>query len=104
MASESASPTFMLLRRSVSAKSVFVLFQVRNFVFVLHGTRLFFNHIMYFVFPKILYFLKINFYASYAFEGDFISSLLVFRRLSQKVGHFRLKMCSDVRDGFTGTY
>ena len=46
---------------------------------------------MYFVFPKILYFLKINFYASYAFEGDFISSLLVFRRLSQKVGRFRLK-------------
>jgi hypothetical protein len=78
-ACESASPTILPLRRTLSAKSSSDFHELRMIIFVVYGTRPSFSHVMYFMLPRsVLHGIKISFRAFYVF-GVFYVLLLVFR-------------------------
>lgn len=54
MAGKLASNPILLLYRSYSAPSGCVLYLVKIFVFMLYGMRLSFDHLVYFLLPKIV--------------------------------------------------
>jgi hypothetical protein len=95
-----ASPTFLLLRRSLTAQSSCLSLSEVHCFCALWNETLLQSFDIFYASRKYLYFVKSGHPRSLYFRSYCVPFLLVFCKFLKPNRHFTLKMHSDVHDGF----